>query len=183
MKRATADFGDIHFGDLVSKMPFVEETSSQPIKLTQAGSVMQQSTIDMILTGNELKDAMQASLPLHERPMSDAEYDYFLQVLKDKALPNGQTLYLYELAALGRTMWENLTKFKPDMYVDPAIKSAAFEVSALDIIFKDRYENKHRFFINKFAEGPVKIVNMDIKARVVNPWVHPFLQLGLLKKK
>lgn len=109
-----------------------------------------------LATKTSLQNKMDQTKETHLRPMSDAEYNQYISLLKTQKDKTGNLLYKHDLAAIARVVKENFLKFFPSLAIDYNVDNSLefhYEVDhVLEDMYIQAYEKYRQPFITTKAE-------------------------------
>ena len=174
------------FGQFVISMPVKswmnDATQSSITTIETALPQAQPPEPQFILSSNQLSSEIKRDKEAHKRPMTSAEYDELFNILKTGVDKNGNNVFSFEQAAIARVMKENISKFDPELAIDPTINDALNEASHLDIAFHNKYYDAlakwRELFLKESKEIQTAIPSR--KKKIVSNYTHPMLKYGLV---
>lgn len=104
-----------------------------------------------LYTPVELSNEIALYRKQHLRPMSDYEYNQYLQMIKEKKTLSGKQLFNHDVAAIARVVKENYDNFFPGATLDPAITNMISYHTEIDELLKDRYYDSLQRYRDAFV--------------------------------
>lgn len=118
----------------------------------------------------QLKNNINLSKELHLRPMSDSEYNQYLNMLVTGRDVYGKNLFKHELAGIARVIKENFLKFMPSTTLDPQVdRSLEFHAEIdplLGNLYLDSLDKYRDVFTTTRAEEVMDLYTVDEKKRL-----------------
>ena len=143
------------FIKLTTGVQNIATTGSEGVAVTDYDTMveeMQEIVPDFYLfTPTQLKNEISIASQFHIRPMSDREYNQYLEMIRTQVDPKGMQLFKHDIAAIARIIKENYLKYFPTTQLDPLIENTLKLHYEIRDVLKTTYEEALESFREPFV--------------------------------